>query len=414
MRNAIKAIINVKFLVILVVIQFSIGIYMINTASITGQDAKSKKENLNRLFNIDTTYLVDVYGDISGDPVEGFPKVRTSYDEMKKLKKEGLIKNIFLYYGGGVNPVSFSGEVVPDKYEGTRGRNLAMIMLNEDFYKNYGLNIIKGRGFTTEDFKVEGLKQNIPIILGEDYINIVNIGDVFKHSFPNFDSYDNIGVDMNFEVIGFYKHNDIPLLGNKGEIMSQIMYSDSFGIFPIVEDITAISYEPMISQFGAWIDVGDNRNLDTFINRLQKVANKEQLNVGVYSPKDEFMAVSRILSKNIYNSQMLGISLTILAVIGVTAIMAGRIEERKREFGIKVATGATKKNIMLEVLFENMLLCISATLIALLLIYINYQNYISFDVIVNNFIITIIIIIIVSVIPIIKIKRLNVVDLIRG
>ena len=416
-RNALKVVLNIKFIAILIILQFSFGLYLINTSSITSQEAINKKKNLDRLFNFETTYLltVGIYGDENVDSINNFTKVSKTYNELIKMKEEGIIKNNFLYYGGGVNPVAVNEKVLPEKLKNISymSNQFAMIMVNDDFYNHYKLNITEGRGLTKEDFEIEGLKKNIPIILGDDYKETVKIGDVFRHGFPDFRDEEGKGVYCNFEVIGFYKDKDIPLLGGEGEVISQMKYSDAYGIFPIVKDIMAISYEPMISQYGIWTDVGDAKNLEVVQKRLGKVLSEDNFSLGVYSAFDEYKVINEILIKDVYNSKILGFTITILSIIGVAAIMVGRINERKKEFGIKISVGATINKLTFEVILENSIICLISVFLSIIFIYFNYKDYLSFRTILSNLIIIFIIIFIVNIMPILKLRKLNIVEIIR-
>lgn len=414
MRNAFKAILHVKFLVILIIAQFSIGIFLLNTSSYSNKEAKIKSTNIDRLFNIDSTYFIQISPPSDPNLTDPFAKIRKTYEEMESLKQEGLIKAIYLAYGGGIHPVSYFGENIPLKYENTLGRHLASVTVNKDFYEHYNLNISKGRGFTHNDFKINPFKENIPLILGEDYLDIVKLGDTFDFACPDFTTYEQVGIPLTYEVIGFYSHNDIPILGEHSDTLaSDIVYSDAFGISPIVENITAIGYESQVAQHGAFVDIGISENLNVILERLKPIAQKDNCSISTKHIKDDFLTLKESLSKNIFSSKLLGFSLTLLSLIGVAAIMFGRIEERKKEFGIKIASGATKKTIMFEVFLENFLLCIGSTALALICIHINYKGLLSTKLIVSNLLLTILMVVLVSILPLLKIKKLNTIELLR-
>ncbi|MGL4990258.1 MAG: ABC transporter permease [Sarcina sp.] len=415
MKNALKSIFHFKFLVILIIIQFSVGIYLLNTSSITKKEAQLKKQNIDRLFNIDSTYFLTVELSPKSEEIQNpFSLAEAPYQELEKLKEEGIIKDIYFSYGDGVNAISAHNGIVPEKYKNTAGRNLAMMMVNESFYNNYGLNISKGRGFEKDDFYVNGITENIPIILGEDYIDLVEIGDVFESGFPDLSTTEYKGFDVNFEVVGFYKHNDIPLLGGHAStISSDIVYSDGFGIFPLVNDIIAINYQPRIISYGTFIDVGNKENINTILDRLSSTIQSPYSSISYMDISYNFNSVKNALTKNVFNANLLGISLTLLSLIGVDAIMYGRIEERKKEFGIKISCGATKKTIILEILLENLFLCILSTLFALISIKINYPNLLTLKMVLGNLSLTLIMVIFISILPILKFKKLNIIDALR-
>lgn len=428
MRNAIKSLFTMKFIGILIIIQFSIGLYLINTSSITQEEAINKKNNLERIFfDPNNTYLLRVvtYKDDDEEffnPTKNYPKVKKVYDELLNLKKEGIVKNNFLWQGGGRNGIASRErykDVLPEKYHNMDEPELAkyasQINLNEEFYNSYKLNITDGRGFNKEDFNVKGLEENIPVIIGEDFKGFVKIGDTFDSKIPDLSKEDTSAFnEITYEVIGFYKHNDIPILGDMGRFLSEMYYSDALVLMPIISDSTWFDEGTTIAQYGIWVNVENSQYLEKVKERINSVIKDDDFSISIEDVKNEYKTIETMIIEKANNSIILGYALTILSIIGISAIMVGRINNRKKEFGVKIACGATTQNIIYEIIIENAIMCSIASIISLISIYINYRDYLSIDTIVKNLIITVFIILLVNILPIIKIKRLNVTDLVKG
>lgn len=420
MRNSFKSLSTMKFFAFILIIELTIALYLSSICTITTNEAKQKKENLERFFNLETSYLMEIaiYQNGAHDYINGFSNMSKVYDEFYKMKSEGMIKDFYAIYGGGINPIAASNEnIIPEKYKNlafdTLNMPLAMIMLNENFSNQYNLNISEGRGFTSKDFQVKGKEENVPIILGEDYKKLVSLGDTVETTVPNFDSAEAEGVNLTFEVIGFYKHNDIPLLGQRIGVLSNIQYSNAFGIFPLITDVIALNYQPLLAQYGIFVDVGNKNNLSNVQERINMLIKDDGYNLIVENFYSDYSKIKTALDYDIFNSLIIAIIFTIFSILGFVSVIIARLYNRKNEFAIKLSSGATIKNLIFEIIFENIFICFISALLSITLVTLNYRDYLSIKMIITNLSIALGIIIFINIISILKLKNLKIIDLLR-
>ncbi|MGL5615526.1 MAG: hypothetical protein ACRDD2_04745 [Sarcina sp.] len=420
MRNSFKSLATMKFFSFILIIELTIALYLSSVCTITTNDAKQKKDNLERFFNFETSYLMelDIYQNGFDDYINDFSNMSKVYDEFYKMKSEGMIKDFYAIYGGGINPVATNDKsLIPKKYKNlafsTLNMPLAMIMLNENFYNQYNLNISEGRGFTSKDFEVKGYEENVPIILGEDYKDLVSLGHTVEITVPNFDSAESEGVNLTFEVIGFYKHNDIPLLGQRIGVLSNIQYSNAFGIFPLITDVTALNYQPLLAQYGIFVDIGNKNNLSNVQERINNLINTDGYNLLVENFYNDYSKIKTSLDSDVFNSLIIAIIFTIFSILGFISVIIARLYNRKNEFAIKLSSGATIKNLIFEIIFENIFICLISTLLSITLVILNYGDYLSIKMIITNLSIALGIIIFINIISILKLKNLKIIDLLR-
>ena len=74
---------------------------------------------------------------------------------------------------------------MPKKYESIpdyeQGMYIGEILINENFLNHYNFTISSGRNLKAEDFKKDYKKENIPILLGNEFEKTQKkLGDTFK------------------------------------------------------------------------------------------------------------------------------------------------------------------------------------------------------------------------------------------
>ena len=119
------------------------------------------------------------------------------------------------------------------------------------------------------------------------------------------------------------------------------------------------------------------------------------------------------------NSFILGGVLTILSIIGISSVLLGELNERRKEFGIRIACGANLKTLCKEMILEIFMMVTLSSVLSILfllfkqLLYTEVQ-YLGTTTLLLNFIVILILTIIMSFIPILKIRKFSVVDLVKG
>lgn len=433
MINALKSLKRIKLIAFLTILQLSIGLTLLNIGTIIEQENGNRSRNIDRLFDFENTYLVETKVYDNKNPKldnkitsSDFEKVGKSYDKLVDLKENGMIINNFFYYcGGGGNPImadkegigknSIAKKYLPEEYhnlnEESLIRNTSEISIDEEFYNLYKLKIVEGRGFTSDDFNINSKEEAIPMIIGLDYKYKISLGDEFEYPMPEIDG----GlINVKYKIIGFYDHNDMVMLGRKGTYIDGVTYSDAFVITPVVNDILFLSNKVIMAQYGVWVTVPNSNSMDKVIDALLPILEEDNFSLEVTNMRDEISKTKEVLEKSRMNSNVLGVALTILSVIGVSTVMIGEINKRKKEFGIRITQGATLNIIANEIFFEILFMSILGGILSLILTFMVDNNLLTIKVILKNLMIVIIIVTLISIIPIATLRKLNPINLIRG
>lgn len=414
MKNALKSLSKMKFITLLIVIQFSAGLYLINTANISKVEEEKLRINLERFFDFNDVMLINVktYSEEMELDTTNYIKTLKVYEEIKKMKKEGIIDEHYSYYGMGINPIVaklYDEYTLPEKYKDMSLQELAKfgveVMMDKNIYDKYNIKISKGRGFNEEDFEVQGKKENIPLIVGMEYKESISLGDIITRKIPDLNSNEEDAFqEVEFEIIGFYEEDDLLVLKDYNPISG--MYITNFGaIMPIVNDIAWIDTATLIAQYGVFIEVKNKGKVPDIEKRLNKICKIDGFAIEKYTFEDEYNRGIEILSNRKTTSILLGIVVIILSSIGVSTIMIGRINSRKKEISIKIACGAKLKNIMIEMIIESTIICLTSFIISQIFIFINYGNYIGWNEVIKNLVVTGMIVVLITVMPLVNLNK---------
>ena len=97
-------------------------------------------------------------------------------------------------------------------------------------------------------------------------------------------------------------------------------------------------------------------------------------------------------------------------MVGTSCIILGQLNKRKREFGIKIAMGATLKDISRDIIIEILCIVIAASIISLFL---NLKVGIGINILILNLCLVTVMTILISIFPVREIKKMNVVELVK-
>lgn len=450
MRNALKSLKRIRLMALLIILQLSIGLSMLNSVTMIYQENTEKLNTFKGLFNFENTYLVTLHdslpkgklgkSDVSGQ--DGLSKqimYANKYNEfIEVLKNEGKIKTNSFYFSAGDPPIQELDKYLPQKYKNLAGINkarlTAKININSDFLKCYQLKIRSGRNFTDEDFKIDYKKDNIPIIVGLDFMPNVKVGDVFSDKVKrivenseiktesdkkSLDANQLVLADVKYEVIGIMEHNAIPSIVTKENLIENLTYSDSFQIIPTVEELDYINEGTILLSGGSYIEVLEPSVIDYIKSETESDMEENNLEFKTKPLKEEARKIQETLIRGVTSSLALGTTLTLLSIIGITSIITGELSKRKKEFGIRISSGATLKILTKEIIQEIFIMitisCILSVLSSLIKNYIFYSSAsLSISFLGINILIIGVLTIIISILPIVKIRKMNVIDLIRG
>ncbi|WP_055071382.1 FtsX-like permease family protein [Clostridium massiliamazoniense] len=425
MFKAIKRIKKIGAIGFLIIIQLSIGLTMVNTSGRLFEDSQNRKKGIESLFDINNTTMVRI------GPIGGYEKNEEDIwsvilnaldgkDIYEELKRAGIIKDYYLY-GSNVNIHGVFWDNIPKKYENVlevdKGAYIGEVLINENFLNHYNFKISSGRNLKAEDFKKDYKKENIPILLGNEFEKTQKLGDTFKIKYISeavrtgpFEV-DKKQDFLTFEVVGFLERNAIPISNGPIELFAQnLLYSDGIKVIPSVENF--IGYNAIGESVNAaiFLERGIGVKEDELVKILNEKLKKHNLYANLFSLSNTTTVIESY-ERDVKSSLALGFLLLVISIIGTSCIMLGQLNKRKREFGIKIAMGATLNEIAKEIFLEVLVMVIIASIISLIL---NIKVGVGLTLIGINLILVVIISFLIAIIPVREIKKMNIVELVKG
>lgn len=448
--NTLKSLKRMGKLGFLVIIQLAIGISILNIINNLGSSSRAK--TITNFFDYENSEFFIIVDPVL-DRLKGEEKMSSEdysksieiskrnkflvennhkiYSILNKAKEEGLIENVIVYSGMGIGEELFKKLLEKNFIEDKTFNEIRyeeIILINEGFLKEDKLLVKEGRNLNSLDFNKSYMDGNIPILIGGNFKKIYKIGDVIKQSSylkgSLNDNEEMKEIEFNFEVVGIVEDESVfttNWLHDKFMESGDLLKSSI--IVPITKDISRFSLDSVIFDssnelYGPILKLNKNVDRKVLEKRLRELLseiNENEINLDFkLSP----MASNSELVKFLYNDStkiiIIGITIIILSIMGLITIILGEMNKRKREFGIKLAVGATRKHIAKELVKEIFTLTFFSITISFWFMYlvIGRINLKPSFLLVNLFLM-IILTILISVIPILEIKRLKVIDLIR-
>ncbi len=273
------------------------------------------------------------------------------------------------------------------------GINNAYLDVNE-------LNVEKGRGFTTADFLSGARVAVVTHTMQEELFDGKSpIGEVIR-----------IG-SQPVEIIGVLEKESGLL--SFGLVQAYLPFNTWKMVFG-KSDVTQITLQAESEDELKAIGDKATRNLNTLHNTedAYQVLNMEEIAQGVGQ-------ITRIMT--IIIGSIAGISL-VVGGIGVMNIMLVSVTERTREIGIRIAIGATKRQILIQFLIESITLTLIGGILGILLgwgvvtlvsVFAGLPGLISWQVVLGGVLFSMVIGIIFGILPANKAARLNPIDALR-
>lgn len=428
MYNAFKSIGRLKFFALLIIFQLAFGLSMLSSVFMIQENVTSKEDAFTTMFDTKNTYLVKVNSSKSTE--ESCKLSDALADEMYELKDKGIVKNIFSY--------AHTGSVLDELYEHandeykkiiSRGNEdssnyICTINIDENFYDRYKFKVDEGRNFEEEDFSKDYKTQNIPILLGSDYKGKVAIGEVFTEEDVAMEMIVGEGYredDINYEVIGFVKENTAFSFFNSTKLLESVKFSNSLVFAPNITDCFWYGKGIVVNDTGVFMELNSEYTLEEVESEINKIIKEvdpsdiagfklETLNL-----QEDMGTIKEFFKNDTRTTLIMGLALIILSIIGIVTTILGQIDERRKEFGIRIASGATIQTLCLELLFEiGMLICIAVILSDVYLYFTNENFFMNLKVFIGNALFISVITVIISIIPIFNLRNVKPADLMRG
>lgn len=400
-RESIRAIIKSKMFSLIISIQLIVAFFTLIAAINMIGGSLNQLIRFKSIFNENSTIIIHS-AEKDNSSVE--------IDEANKQKifryYEELLRDKNISKMGIMNTNSIKYESIQDLEcisDGEKSGFVNTIFADENFYRYIeNIVLISGRNFLNEDFnKTE--KDIVPVIISEDLMKYLALGDIF---------------DGKYEVIGILKNNNKLFYNNNGNLYLGVTQKENTIIIPVnYKDEKNIDY--VINNFmnNAIITLKDQSLTNQYIEKLNNdFANISLMNLKVtkvINEKNQFMELTR---NGIVATVSISGLLIIYSFFGIMSIILTSLIRRKKEFGVKLSFGWTIRDICIQVIQEIFLIVISSYVISVLLslILLKDEMY-QLNIYIYGVLLLVVLLltVIYSIIPISRIRKMNIVMLIK-
>lgn len=399
-KEGIKAVIKTKFFSLIIVIQLVIAFLSLIAGVTLVYGAFAQVHKFERVFNPNTTLyityaavsmndsidendeknLVQYYTKLIND--KNINKIGTSYQQ--SIKSDGLLE---------LNAIS----------DGKEAGLSNLISIDENFYKYIdNIKLSEGRKFAEADFRKKE-KGIIPIIISKDLEKYMSLGKVYH------DKYEVIGVlEENNDLFYYYSHVLYEeVTQKKYTIIMPVNYRDEANIGDISNSF----------KNNTMITLKDKSLCNEYIQKLNNDLSKIcPIPLKVSKASDYKAYYIKLHEMGIIATMGLSAILIIFSFFGIMGIILSSIIRRKKEFGVKLSFGWSIRDISLQVVSEILVLSMSAFIISSLLSLVVVRGE-DIELSLYTYVISLVLVLIFTslyaLIPINKIRKMNIVELIK-
>lgn len=388
MREIINSLKKRKVFSILTIIQLTVVMLLLLHSITSYRTFSYNIIKTNQLLNTDNVMVFDnekMYNEAEGNTnkikllnlynyaknnidIDGYGTFLTSTVTLIQANKEEYKNNELIKYlcnsvktktiGEEEIPI---GDVIIDDLDGKTSVLVPSSIIDEGFNKMAHISVIKGRGFKKGDFNLNS-QDTIPIILGYKYKNVVRIGDKIKM----YSLVSKTREYTTYEVIGILK-KDTTLPTGGGNLLALTQNMDYGVIRPVCKGFYDI---PLNVHFAVGLnfiyEINNTVRKKEIINDFNSKI--KELNLDFKSiPISKEIEDYKSNKKEIYSSFILKtILLGIFIQGGLISAFAMYVLLRKTEFGIRIAAGATKWQLVKMIFGEVLVLLFISSVISII------------------------------------------------
>lgn len=418
-----KSLFKRKISSLFIIIQLTITIVMLlssfimlNSTNYLQDQVKEKGLDLNK------TMKLNIYNPTFTDTFkENYNQLEDYINSIPEITNFGgfdLTNSIFEELETNDKYIALRKNVIKGTFKEQYPTSSEMLLIDKGIYNLLNLKITDGRELREDDFFKDEQKIT-PLLAGENYKNVLKIGEILTIQDTN----------SKYEIVGFIDKNS-SWFNEQDYISNMLINLDDKFIIPY-NNSEKISTKDILSKSNAIFYVINNEDKINYINNIiETKANSLNLRVKSNSISEELFNFKKSVNDIVYTNLFLSIFLIVLSCLGISTVMISSILNRKKEFGIRIATGASINYIRKLIIGEVSFLAIISSVISILIVFINnLQSYkfnkyndiginpmenISPKCIVFVFLIIMIIVIITTFLPLEKFKNLQTKDLIGG
>lgn len=388
---------------IIILLQVIVSLYFFNSATVQFIQLKEEQQQLLKIYDGKKplrayTRRGEAEKKINTDKEKKFREYLFNNDNFESV----VVFNDGIYvkeFNGGEKFLDFFSEIeaqyIPKGY-----KKVKTLQVSNKFYKIFDLPISDGRFFDEGDFKDINC---IPVVLGYDYRNIYKLGETFNISDLNREG------TLTCKVIGFLKKNTRCIDNVQ---YSKVLNMNNHIIYPLMENFTDNTYDSsyFLDQ-GAIFAKDVSKNDEIFTEIHEKCKENDLWNLTKYTVEEQMNYTKEMDKEGIKNDISIFFMIMIFCSIGIITSMLSSIRKRRGEFGVHLLCGAKMKDIIIRIVLEIGIIIGGAFIAIVPISLIKYKNINS---IVYLFLFSIILITVLSIIPIMKIRKLNISEIVKG
>lgn len=245
-------------------------------------------------------------------------------------------------------------------------------MVDYAIYKLMKFKIVTGRGLEKQDFEMQD-KKEIPMIVSNVYMGIINIGDVLTSRLDN----------KNYKVVGFFD-KEIRWFSDQDPVSLNLVNLNDKVISPYLVDKTALNMEIKSQQY--YFIKNNQYPISTIKNNIIFLGRGLNFNIELESLDKKVSQAINEKKEVVFYDIFVSVFVIIISCFGLSVIMYYSVNLRKREFGIRIMCGGNIKHIKKLIVGEIFtLVLISSSLAYLIMIIISINNKtIDYDIITKN------------------------------
>ena len=356
-KLAIKSLSKRKLSSILFIAQLTITIFILNTAIIEIKANSYQENQLEKYLNLDInkTMHLNLHNTAQSEDfrskfiiferfvnslngVEGFGGYDLTNTSFKELKNDAR----FLDKRRELTKGSFK-EQYPDAVE--------LFKMDQGIDQLAKLEIAQGRNFQDSDFDAN--QKILPILIGNEYSKIIELKQIITDS--------NTGIQ--YKVIGFIGNNSHWF--SDGDYIGNMMISLSDKFIVPYSMSEKQSLDGILTKSDAlFYTVNNASELVSINNTIENKANELNLGVECKSIREELLIYKQDHREIIFYNLFICLFLGGMSVFGLITVTLSTVLSRKREFGIRIVTGASKSYIKCLIIEENLIIIAISALIA--------------------------------------------------
>ena len=282
-------------------------------------------------------YLLTDTGDSDGTFQE-YCHSENGWKNLSGFLQELRSQNNFDFISTVGQPLSLSDKTLDEKFRDGQSQDTEFrakcMQLSDNVWDLFNLQIETGREFFAEEYDLKKEK-NIPVVLGFEYHNVINIGDVFTASHGS--------DEMSYEVVGFLKNDSIIPAGGTLINLNTYMVIPAFHTYdPVYMEYATFNISQQAN--GAIVTERKELNLTQYINALSQKHNTMNFIVSPIVSTNSKEISS--LAKDVAN-QMKVLSIVVFAstIVSVLFSLYSRIRRDAYILGTHYLCGATKQDI---------------------------------------------------------------------